>query len=884
MEGENLGKQRRGFKLELTTSIKLSDPESLFLDLKRDPKIQFLWSHQSDILRAYAHDEEKHYEQLADIALELPTGTGKTLVGLLLGEYRRRKYNQRVVYLCPTRQLAHQVGLDAEEYGIQSRVILAPDYTDIKEYIQGNAIGITTYSSLFNTHPRIKDPQVILLDDAHAAEDYIASLWSVSIRRKDSRELYGKIIELLRPEMSPWTVQDMLNDNPFSPDPLETIDMIPLPRFWKHVNALRDLLDLSLTWENNEWFAWSMIRNALQACCFYISWYELLIRPVIPPTLTHQPFAQAKQRIYMSATLGEGGELERITGVPIIHRLPIPEGWDKHSSGRRLLLFPNASLDEEEAKQVAVATVQQSKRALILTPSMSNVSELEKRFSTAGIKVLGAEHVKESLDTFTSQEEVVLILANRYDGIDLPGENCRLLIIDELPAGTNLQEQFLLKKLGAISLLRDRLRTRLSQGVGRCCRNQQDYSAVIVIGQRVFDFCSRDDVRGSMHPELQAEIRFGLLNSNDANIEDFIDLLQSFYDQGSEWLSANRVIVNLRESMHKEKDPVAEQFMKVAPSEVEYIYAMWKGDYLSALQKATYVVDHLEASDAYGYKAWWYYLAGCAAWLEGKENSDQHFIEKARSLFTDATKYAAGVSWFARLARSLDIPSATLPVDTDTMLACEGIYKIMEQYGFSGVKFANKMAELTNAMEQHESSQFEQGLQQLGKLLGFESLKPGGQSAPDAVWRFQDKLAIAFEAKSEERDSHPISLRTVRQALTHAQWVRDHYPFSNNAEVDVVIISPRSSIEEDAKSNAKGLWYQNSDEMRKLTQLLVGALTRARSEGVRSNREDSIQAIFNELRDVNLLLPDVVARLKMKPLNMLPVARHEKSIDNTEEA
>lgn len=379
-----------------------------------------------------------------------------------------------------------------------------------------------------------------------------------------------------------------------------------------------------------------------------------------------------------------------------------------------------------------------------------------------------------------------------------------------------------------------------------------------------------------MHPELQAEIRFGLNNSNDANIQDFIDLLQSFYDQGSEWSSANRVIVNLRESMHKEKDPVAEQFMKVAPSEVEYIYAMWKGDYLSALQKATYVVDHLEASDAHGYKAWWYYLAGCAAWLEGKENSDQHFIEKARTLFTDATKYAAGVSWFAKLARSLDIPSASLPIDTDTMLACEGIYRVMEQYGFSGVKFAKKMEELTNEMEQDESSQFEQGLQQLGNLLGFESSKPMGQSAPDAVWLFQEKLAIAFEAKSEELGDHPISLKTVRQALTHAQWVRDHYLLLNTAEIFVVVISPRSSIEEDAKSNAENLWYQNPDEMRKLTQLLVGALTRARSEGVRSNREDSIQAIFTELRGVKLLLPDVVARLKMKPLNMLPVERPKK--------
>jgi hypothetical protein len=39
----------------------------------------------------------------------LPTGSGKTLVGLLIGEWLRRKNKERVVFLCPTRQLVNQV-------------------------------------------------------------------------------------------------------------------------------------------------------------------------------------------------------------------------------------------------------------------------------------------------------------------------------------------------------------------------------------------------------------------------------------------------------------------------------------------------------------------------------------------------------------------------------------------------------------------------------------------------------------------------------------------------------------------------------------------------------------------------------------------------------
>ncbi|MCI4359773.1 MAG: DEAD/DEAH box helicase, partial [Thermoplasmata archaeon] len=84
-----------------------ADPESLFKELRtRSPEIRDLFSHQADILRSYA---QNHIET-SDVSLELPTGSGKTLVGLLIAEFRRRIRRERALYLCPTRQLAFQVG------------------------------------------------------------------------------------------------------------------------------------------------------------------------------------------------------------------------------------------------------------------------------------------------------------------------------------------------------------------------------------------------------------------------------------------------------------------------------------------------------------------------------------------------------------------------------------------------------------------------------------------------------------------------------------------------------------------------------------------------------------------------------------------------------
>ena len=80
-------------------------PEALFRDIK-NKQSKGLISHQADIVRKYCQPETIN---LPDIALQLPTGSGKTVVGLLIGEWRRCRFNEKVVYLCPTVQLVNQV-------------------------------------------------------------------------------------------------------------------------------------------------------------------------------------------------------------------------------------------------------------------------------------------------------------------------------------------------------------------------------------------------------------------------------------------------------------------------------------------------------------------------------------------------------------------------------------------------------------------------------------------------------------------------------------------------------------------------------------------------------------------------------------------------------
>lgn len=102
------------FKSAAPTEIVPASPEEILLTLPRRT-IPGVLLHQGEIMRSYAAQAVAD----ADVALQLPTGSGKTLVGLMIAEWRRRKFKERVVYLCPTKQLVNQAVEQARtQYGL----------------------------------------------------------------------------------------------------------------------------------------------------------------------------------------------------------------------------------------------------------------------------------------------------------------------------------------------------------------------------------------------------------------------------------------------------------------------------------------------------------------------------------------------------------------------------------------------------------------------------------------------------------------------------------------------------------------------------------------------------------------------------------------------
>src|SRR5260370_13691026 len=173
----------------------------------------------------------------ADVALQLPTGSGKTLVGLLIAEWLRLRNQERVVYLCTTRQLVNQVVEQAQEkYGLSVRGFTGriKDYEPAAkaDYRNGDQIAITTYTSLFNTNPFFDDADVVIVDDVHAGESYVSGLWSVRVERtkKEHTALHAALRNVIKPYLdltSFWRLEGKWDTSADR----RSADKLPTPEF-----------------------------------------------------------------------------------------------------------------------------------------------------------------------------------------------------------------------------------------------------------------------------------------------------------------------------------------------------------------------------------------------------------------------------------------------------------------------------------------------------------------------------------------------------------------------------------------------------------------------------------------------------------------------------
>ena len=825
-------------------------------------------SHQKEMLTAYA---EKMVDA-PDVALQLPTGSGKTLVGLLIAEWRRRKFNDRVVYLCPTRQLVNQVVKQAEkEYGIDAIAFTKSKHqyrpVDTTAYRTRSKLAVTTYSSLFNAYPFFEDPETIILDDAHAAENYIAKMWSLEIPRTDPvyASLHAGLSGVLQEHISRPSYRRLTGALEASIDPT-WVDKLPTKLASDLETQIINVLDAHEEISDDMKFTWPLLRDHIRACHIYLTSREILIRPLIPPTWTHEPFNGASQRIYMSATLGPGGDLERLTGRSNIARIEAPHDFRAAGVGRRFFMFPGLSLESHECDVLRLQISKSAGRSVVLTSNKVAAEMIKEQFTAGGeFESFDADDVEKSKEEFVKSQKAVAILAGRFDGMDFPNEECRFLCLDGLPKATNAQERFLMSRMGAAALLNERIQTRVLQAVGRCTRALQDRSAVFVTGDELLYYLTNEKKWQHFHPELQAELAFGVTQSKEAKSEDLLTYFESFSTNDYDWDQANSDIVDAATNYVQEPYPAMNELESVVGDEIEFQGAIWNGNFVHALESARHVITKIKAPSLRGYRALWYYLAGSTAQNLIEEAGDT-YDNTARTQFAAALNAAPTIPWLADMSRS--VVTVSLREHTQSVDAISQVERLERELMAMGTvhdtKFEIKAKQILEGLARDKT--FEESQRQLGELLGFLTGNGKGDGEPDPWW-LTDSKGVVFEDHAGGAASTVFGASKARQAAGHPVWLADNCNEAQGIDLIAVLVTPCTVASKGAKSQLKAVLYWHLDDFLNWATNAINVL-----RGLKSSLSEDGDLFWRanaveKLKDANLTLDCI--------LNMLPQAVDE---------
>ncbi|CDM79516.1 DEAD/DEAH box helicase family protein (plasmid) [Mycobacterium marinum] len=755
-----------------------ADPEALYRQLARTNNgPNSLWGHQTDILREW----HENYVRKRDVALELPTGAGKTLVGGLIAEWLRQSEQQPVGYLCPNRQLAVQAAERLREYGIPTSLLIGRinRWNPIQraDFTSAEAVAVSVYHHVFNTNPGIAGAATLLFDDAHAGEQPVASAWSITVKRQEAA--YQSVLSVLADALDPAVVASLREDHSIRKHGRDVFLASPAVVTRKASELEHVLNDAVATGQLDEHQSYplSTLAGHIGRCTIYISHRGLLIRPLISPTESHPAFADAQRRVYMSATLGSGGELERAFGRRKVHRMPVPRGWDKQGTGRRFFVFPQLTKElSQDDKQLAPwlkNAILDNGRAALLTPSDHQAEALLAAILPQGHIQLDGHAVEKDMSMFTNTPNAVLNLANRYDGVDLPDDACRLLILAGLPAHGDLQEHFLYDELGAGAVLQERIRARIIQGSGRATRNAKDYATVVVIGDNLTNFVIRPDVLGALRQELQAEIEFGRTQSLGQTIDDIDENIGWFRDQTDEWLDAEAEITADRDDRERTDPPATAELAAAAPAEVAAMDAWWDGDLEKALEHAQTVIGALaKCREAQRYAALWLYLAACWTRILADQQGDTTGTlgRAAQAFISQARTAGRGTTWLSYLVGSAAAITGADGYDDLDRLAAQTIAKRIATWKDT---YEKGLTAAKAGLAQTQWKKYEVGLTTLGWFAGATDVYNSGgeQAAPDSIWIFPDKLWVAWEAKSEADPNSSVSAKYAREASSHLRFI-----------------------------------------------------------------------------------------------------------------
>lgn len=489
-------------KLSKSASISsITEPSDLFDALpNKTHGYGYLRAVQKSVLDSWSPRRDER-----DLVIKTNTGGGKTIAGLLILQASLHEGKGPVLYVAPDSHLAARVVQEAENLGL--RVVTEPDAAP---FLSGGAICVTTMQILLNGRSRFgvlgsstRQPVkvgTVVVDDAHAALALAEQQTHLTIPA--SHPAHAALLALFEDALSDQGQNAYMN---IKDGDRSAVLRVP---FWTWRERQTEVLNVLRPhrMDNTFQWTWPLIADLLPLCQAIASADAIEIQPPCPPIEMIPTFAEADRRIYLTATLADDSVLvTHFNADPAsVAASIVPES--AADLGDRLVLAPHElipGIDEDDIRAFA-AGFAQSVNVVVLAPSWPKAA---KWLGYAQRTVSKPTDISAVVEELKAGHVGLVVIVNRYDGIDLPDNACRVLVIDGLPfaySGIERREAVALRDSDAMVT---RQLQRLEQGMGRGVRSREDRCAVLLIDPRLTQLVARADIADRLSPATRAQLK-----------------------------------------------------------------------------------------------------------------------------------------------------------------------------------------------------------------------------------------------------------------------------------------------------------------------------------------------------------------------------------------